>query len=185
MANITDLRVIKTKKLIKETFFELLDEEDFDKVNVKQICEKSMIGRSTFYQHFDDKYDLLEQQVNNYASKFAEILKQYPNGFSDDHALENIVAGLQKDAHEILTLLQLQNKSSNLSQEFEKQIMASIQNVLNTNPMSNLPTKFVSKVYADNIMLFITWSLKNGIDQNINSFVNKSIKQEYDLWLRY
>lgn len=185
MTNTTDLRVIKTKKLIKKTFYELLDEEDFDKVNVKQICEKSMIGRSTFYQHFDDKYDLLKQEVNNYTTKFANILNQNSEGFSDADSLRSVVMDMQKDSHEILLLLRLQNKTYNLSVEFEKQIMDSVQNVLNTNPMSNLPTKFISKVYADNILTFITWSLKNGIDENVNSFVNNSIKQEYELWLHY
>lgn len=81
MANISDLRVIKTKRLIKDSFYELLGEEDFDKVNVKQICEKSLIGRSTFYQHYDDKYDLLAQEVENYSQKFSEILKKYPGAF--------------------------------------------------------------------------------------------------------
>lgn len=185
MANISDLRVIKTKRLIKDSFYELLGEEDFDKVNVKQICEKSLIGRSTFYQHYDDKYDLLAQEVENYSQKFSEILKKYPGGFSEEASLENIVTDLQRDAHQLLALFQLQNKISSLTSEFEQQIIESVENVLNANPMSNLPTKFISKVYADNVMSFLIWSLKNGIDHNISSFLNNSIKQEYELWLKY
>lgn len=39
--------------------FLLLSEKSFDDINVKEICNAVNYPRSTFYNYFDDKYDLL------------------------------------------------------------------------------------------------------------------------------
>ncbi|MBE6124082.1 MAG: TetR/AcrR family transcriptional regulator [Erysipelotrichaceae bacterium] len=54
-----DLRVMRTRKLLSMALFQLLQEQPFDKINVNDICEKSMVHRATFYNHFKDKNDLL------------------------------------------------------------------------------------------------------------------------------
>ncbi len=59
-----DLRVQKTKKLIKEAFFELVEEKGYAKVTVMDITKKAMINRNTFYLHYLDKEDLIDQILN-------------------------------------------------------------------------------------------------------------------------
>ena len=54
-----DLRIQRTKKLLLDTMTDLLSEKPFDEVRVKDICERAGIHRSTFYDHFEDKYHLL------------------------------------------------------------------------------------------------------------------------------
>lgn len=41
------------------TLLELIAEKDFDGINVNEICERSNYPRATFYNYFDDKFDLL------------------------------------------------------------------------------------------------------------------------------
>lgn len=55
-----DKRVKKTKKYLKDALISLLDEEPFEQITVTQICNKSDISRITFYTHYADKYDLVE-----------------------------------------------------------------------------------------------------------------------------
>lgn len=59
--NMEDLRVIKTKRSIKGAFIELVEEKGFDNVTVKDICNKALINRNTFYLHYYDKIDLLNK----------------------------------------------------------------------------------------------------------------------------
>ena len=54
-----DLRVIKTKKMIYTALVELMKEKTFEEIKVSDICEKALINRSTFYAHYEDKYELL------------------------------------------------------------------------------------------------------------------------------
>jgi AcrR family transcriptional regulator len=49
-----DLRVVKTRENIKNTFSELLLEKDFSSIAVQNICDRALIGRSTFYDHYCD-----------------------------------------------------------------------------------------------------------------------------------
>jgi AcrR family transcriptional regulator len=59
-----DPRIIRTRKLIMDAFIRLSQQKDFDNITIKDITEKATINRATFYYHFSDKYDLLEQVIN-------------------------------------------------------------------------------------------------------------------------
>lgn len=56
-----DLRVIRTKKLIFTAFINLIQEKDYNSITVQDISDRAMINRSTFYSHFKDKQDVLDQ----------------------------------------------------------------------------------------------------------------------------
>ncbi|MBR1817041.1 MAG: TetR/AcrR family transcriptional regulator C-terminal domain-containing protein [Lachnospiraceae bacterium] len=49
-----------TKQIIAENFKELLCKSPIEKITVKEITEKSGVIRPTFYNHFSDKYEVLE-----------------------------------------------------------------------------------------------------------------------------
>ena len=59
-----DLRISRTHKMIKEAFFELMDSIGFEKITVQGLTKKAMISRTTFYLHYQDKYDLLDKIEN-------------------------------------------------------------------------------------------------------------------------
>jgi|SRR5690625_1077496 len=59
-----DPRIIRTRKLIMNAFMHLSKRKDFDRITVKDITEEATINRATFYYHFTDKYELLEQVIN-------------------------------------------------------------------------------------------------------------------------
>jgi len=55
-----DLRIIKTKNIIKETFIQMVNELGYQNITVKNLCEKALINRNTFYLHYSDKDDLVK-----------------------------------------------------------------------------------------------------------------------------
>ncbi len=56
-----DLRVRRTHKLLWEALMAELSERPFEQITVRDICERAMVHRTTFYKHYEDKYVLLEQ----------------------------------------------------------------------------------------------------------------------------
>lgn len=64
-----DLRILKTKKNIYEALVEIMEHKSFEEIRVSEICEKALINRSTFYAHFEDKYDLFNSLMNDLKSK--------------------------------------------------------------------------------------------------------------------
>ena len=51
----------------------LLFEKDFDTISIKEITEFAQIGRKTFYLHYIDKYDLLDQIVSEKLIELEQI----------------------------------------------------------------------------------------------------------------
>ena len=59
-----DLRVRRTRKLLQQALIEGTVEKGFAALTVRDITRRAMVNRSTFYRHYLDKYDLLEQHLN-------------------------------------------------------------------------------------------------------------------------
>ena len=59
-----DLRVRRTRKMLQQAFLECTTEKGFAALTVRDITERAMVNRSTFYRHYLDKYDLLEHYLN-------------------------------------------------------------------------------------------------------------------------
>ena len=72
-----DLRIQRTQKSIKQAFFDLIEEEGFDHISVKDITARAMISRNTFYLHYSDKFDLLNKICDELVFKlFLGVGKQ-------------------------------------------------------------------------------------------------------------
>lgn len=58
-----DPRVLRTRTLIVQAFEKAMDEKGFEAVSVQDIVERAGINRATFYDHFDDKFALLNYMI--------------------------------------------------------------------------------------------------------------------------
>jgi AcrR family transcriptional regulator len=65
MVNQLDLRVIRTRKMIKDAFLDLIEEKGYESITVKDIAEKAFINRKTFYFHFKDKTFLFNEIIKD------------------------------------------------------------------------------------------------------------------------
>lgn len=71
--NNQDLRVQRTKKALITTFSDLLEIKSFENITIQDLCEKANVRRSTFYRHFNDKYDLLNHIVGTLIEYFRTL----------------------------------------------------------------------------------------------------------------
>ncbi|MFC5825865.1 TetR/AcrR family transcriptional regulator [Nonomuraea insulae] len=55
-----DLRVRRTRKLLREALIELVEERGFERLTVGEITERAMVSRAAFYRNYRDKYQLVE-----------------------------------------------------------------------------------------------------------------------------
>ena len=51
----------KTKQLIQKSFMRNLENKSFEAITIGDITKTAQINRGTFYLHFQDKFDLLDQ----------------------------------------------------------------------------------------------------------------------------
>lgn len=62
------------KVVLTESFKELVLEEPVDKITIKQITDRAGVIRVTFYNHFQDKYELIEWMILNQILEPVELL---------------------------------------------------------------------------------------------------------------
>lgn len=66
---------VRSRKMIRNAFYELLKEKPFDKITVTDIVKRADINRSTFYAHFPDVRGVIEEiqeEILDYTQKFME-----------------------------------------------------------------------------------------------------------------
>ncbi|GGB08971.1 TetR/AcrR family transcriptional regulator [Macrococcus hajekii] len=80
---------IKTQQNIQGSFIDLLSEKDFSKISIQNIADKADINRGTFYLHYLDKYDLLEQII----TQLLHSLEHYINNIQQQEVLKSVHQG--------------------------------------------------------------------------------------------
>lgn len=59
---------------MKQAMLELMNVSPFEKITVRSLCEKAKVNRSTFYAHYKDIFDMIEQMEFNLQN---ELLNDY------------------------------------------------------------------------------------------------------------
>ena len=54
-------KIRKTEKKIETSLLQLMKEQTFETITIRQLIDLAEVNRSTFYRHYLDKYDLLEK----------------------------------------------------------------------------------------------------------------------------
>lgn len=72
-----DLRVQKTIDGIHKTFQEMICEMDYDKITVKELCERTRINKKTFYRYYSVLDDLLVELQGMMSEEYMERIKDY------------------------------------------------------------------------------------------------------------
>jgi AcrR family transcriptional regulator len=68
-----DPRIRRTRGALQSALGALLRKKEFDKISVGDIAEEAQLNRATFYDHFPDKFALLESFV---STRFNELLTE-------------------------------------------------------------------------------------------------------------
>ncbi len=94
----SDLRVQRTRNLIVEALVELTIEKGFAAVTVQDIVKRARINRTTFYRHYEDKFDLLDQ--------YAQAVYKLADNASDTNSTPGLEAVAEKMAQGLVKVLE-------------------------------------------------------------------------------
>ncbi len=67
---------METRKILKEAFISLMEEKGFEKITIRDLTTSAKLNRGTFYLHYKDKYDLMEQLQAEIIDDVQEIMAQ-------------------------------------------------------------------------------------------------------------
>jgi AcrR family transcriptional regulator len=90
-----DRRVERTRAALRDALIDLMQESGWDAIDVQTLCRRANVGRSTFYQHFPNKEELLKSSLAGLGQTLRAHAAPGPLGF---------VSGLVTHVHEMQAL---------------------------------------------------------------------------------
>lgn len=79
---------IRSKMLLATALLELMDEKSYENISIKELTDKALLSRRTFYTNFQTKEDILKYYIDTLVSEYIEILHGYKCLTSQDIAKE-------------------------------------------------------------------------------------------------
>ena len=78
---------------MEQAMLELMNTMPFEKITVRLLCEKAGVNRSTFYAHYTDIFDMIEQMETSLREK---LMDNYPvPGYVTPLSLESFIPFLK------------------------------------------------------------------------------------------
>lgn len=94
MAEKEDLRVIKTRRIIKNALIELMAHKEVSAITITELSAKAMINRKTFYRHYSTISDVVTELENEILSEFSDALKSGNRSCLDISAVVEDISAL-------------------------------------------------------------------------------------------
>ncbi len=160
-----------TKRLIANSFKELMLQLPFEKITIKMITDHANVIRPTFYNHFHDKYELLEWILQDEILERAEECFHLGDG---SNAIQSIISGMyeERDFYRKAFDVEGQNGfaetfASKLAAMFRK--ASGIQNITGDN--ADAKQELVSRYYASGLITVIRFMIFDAGDMKTDDII--------------
>lgn len=132
-----DRRKRKTRIAIQNACIQLIQEKDFDAITISDIAERADINRATFYLHFIDKHDMLDQFEQEIMD---EIGANFIIDFANAMSIEEIIKSRYEPLVQVFSIIQQKREMIDLL--FQTKGVKSIHNKFHTIALKMFDTKF-------------------------------------------
>lgn len=186
MENINDLRIIKTNKALFNALLELMRTKSFEEIKISDICQTALINRSTFYAHYDDKYDLLLALINNQKELLLDELKRNEKEVNTKEyfmeLIKIIIEHVDVNRNVYSSILQSNKNGILIDILMDVTYKDVSERIKNSNIVSSsiIPSEFVSRFYLGAILtLGISWMNTNKYtEEQILLYLDKLIPEK-------
>ncbi|HGA0586656.1 TPA: dihydroxyacetone kinase transcriptional activator DhaS [Streptococcus agalactiae] len=155
-----------TKKKIAKSFKRLFISQAFDKISVSDIMEDAGIRRQTFYNHFVDKYALLEWIFQTELSEQVTDNLDYISGFQ---LLSELLTFFKMNQEFYIKLFQIEDQND-FSSYFESYCEQLVDKLLSDYSKSNFSQKervtFIN-YHSKALSYFIKYELLNNSKEEL------------------
>ena len=162
-----------TKLKIKNAFVELVNEKGMESLTISDIARKAKINRGTFYLHYVDKIDLLEQLETDVLLDLEVIFEKYDKGITNEPVeiipYEAILEALKYVRNDFAFVSALINIGGNskTTERLKQLIRETIQKQISGSEnlsfqMGNLPPDYAQEILLSGILSIILLWIKKG-----------------------
>ena len=150
-----DLRIVKTKKNLYDSLIKLMSIKEFEDIKVSDICSLALINRSTFYSHFNDKYELLNSFICDLKNDLQEQISSNEKIDNLKHYYINMITvfldHIDKNI-DIYSMIVKNNSNSIVMDMINNTLFEDINKNIKLVKKSDIPSSFVSDFYTGAIL---------------------------------
>ena len=170
-----DRKTRYTRMVLQDSLIEWMKEKPISKITIKELCEKADINRSTFYAHYTDLYDLLQQiesETLSWAREAITNLMGKPSKQEALNTLEGIFQNLIENSNHLQVLMSEQGDI-----DFQKQVFTLIYEQIGINLSAkdkrneDAEESYFIFVVNGSVGLIQHW-LKNGLNKSAKEMAN-------------
>lgn len=170
MARKVDRRILRTRKLLRESMLALIMERGYDEISIQDVTDKANLGRATFYLHFKEKDDLLTDLMQQMFKDFAVQDSQkidFKWYFEDEKVLQKVFEFAENnyDFYRIMIFGKGGVTASRmLQQNIASAIQLAIENEIEqTHAEPILPINYMVNHLAGELLSCIYWWLESDM----------------------
>jgi AcrR family transcriptional regulator len=152
-----DLRVRRTHKLLWEALMALMAEQEFETMSVKEICDRVMVHRTTFYKHYTDKYDLLARGIQQTHEMLLADLELVGKDSTSYTRFFEHVAAHQRFYRVMLCGSRTGNFQMQVQHQFADSIAAEMQQLERRGQTFSVPLSLLAHFYAGALVSSLIW----------------------------
>ncbi|WEV57444.1 TetR/AcrR family transcriptional regulator [Ligilactobacillus acidipiscis] len=156
----------KTKKALKEAFLVLYQQKDIDKITIKAISDGASVYRSTFYIHFTDIFDLLNQIEQEEVGKFKSYIQINFKEATIKQFMQLIISYFELNGN-LLYLLVRKSKNDHFSTSIKQAIVKIIEDILGIKQKNNVKVDFALEYIADSFIFLLGFWHQNQAEIKI------------------
>lgn len=159
-----------------KAMFQLTARQKFEDVTVNELCEKANYPRSTFYNYFEDKYDLLEYC---WTVLFEKLRLEEASQFEEDHVLiiyfDRLYDLMNEQDDAVSRILQHNPLNSYMYMSFREHIKKSSHEIFERVfiPHDSVPAELTVEHCCSTVMIVIEWIF---IKRNL---ISKALAHQY------
>ena len=159
----------------------LLDKKPFEFITISEICEEAGVNRSTFYLHYENTCDLLEETLkyvlDDFISYFSVDMRSIETRFADNDLQELVYINEQYltpyltyvKEHQRIFLAAVSHPLTFHSEDLDRRLFDYIFNpILERFHYPASERKYVMKFYLNGLTAIIVEWLKNGCKNSID-----------------
>lgn len=156
-----DPRALRSKRMFKQAALSLLIEEPSSQLTVQKLADRAELNRATFYLHYEDIKDLLQQITNEIFDELSIKIEPLVQSQVIDNReqLTLFLDYIYENRRYLFVLFEQKN--------FEDQLFSLIKNLIKTRrdrKGADLPDDIVSlEVLTSSIVGIILWWIKDGM----------------------
>lgn len=176
MSKKIDPRVKRTRLMIEEALLKLMEEKDYKDISVQEIAKESTLHRGTFYLHYFDKEDLLEQLLDNalYDLKCSVQVKEIEYTYESNHPHPAFIRLFEKltERPRFYQIMLAKEKINSFTESVRIIIETFVEDAINHMIKDNIENKVpqdISIAYITSAFLgVVIWWLNNDMPHSPN-----------------